>query len=70
MIEGDITYPYLSIPDNLSQTLDIKGTKPGHIESIGITTGGKNYKIADKIVFNNEGTSGSKAAATVSKLLG
>ena len=70
LIEGDITYPYLSIPDNLSQTLDIKGTKPGHIESIGITTGGKNYKIADKIVFNNEGTSGSKAAATVSKLVG
>ena len=70
LIEGDITYPYISIPDNLSQTLDIKGTKPGHIESIGITTGGKNYKVGDKIIFNNEGTSGSKAAANVSKIVG
>jgi len=70
LIEGDIRYPYLPIPDSLLQTVDIKGTQPGVIENIGITTGGKNYRIGNKVVFNNNGTSGGGAAAQVSRLVG
>ena len=62
-------YPYMPLPDNLSQTIDVLGTKPGLLESIGIETGGKNYQIGDKVVFNNEGTKGIDAGAVVSRLL-
>ena len=63
-------YPYMPLPDNLSQTIDVSGTKPGSLESIGIETGGKNYQVGDKVVFNNTGSRGIGAAAKVSRLLG
>ena len=70
LIEGDEQYRYIPIPNKLKQSIDLKGVAPGVIESIGITTGGRNYKVGDRVVFNNEGTSGGKAAAQVSKLAG
>ena len=70
LIEGDEQYPYMPIPDKLRQEIDLKGVSPGVVESIGITTGGKDYRVGDTIVFNNEGTSGGKAAAEVSRLVG
>ena len=70
MIEGDEQYRYIPIPNKLKQSIDLKGVAPGVIESIGITTGGKNYKVGDRVIFNNSGTSGGKAAAQVSKLVG
>ena len=70
LIEGDEQYEYMSLPNKLSQTVDITGTKPGLIESIGIETGGKNYQINDSISFINEGSSGNGAAAAVSRLHG
>ena len=33
-------------------------------------TGGKNYRVGDKVVFNNEGTNGGGASAQVSRLIG
>ena len=60
----------MPLPDNLSQTIDVLGTKPGSLESIGIETGGKNYQVGDKVVFNNTGSRGIGAAAKVSRLLG
>ena len=63
-------YPYMPLPNNLSQTIDVLGTQPGVLESIGIETGGKNYQIGDKVIFNNTGTRGRDAVAKVSKLLG
>ena len=63
-------YPYMPLPNNLSQTIDVVGTQPGVLESIGIETGGKNYQIGDKVIFNNTDTKGLEAAAKVSKLLG
>ena len=70
LIEGDTRYPYIPIPDSLKQTIDIKGTQPGTIQSVGIITGGRNYKVGDKVIFNNKGTSGGGAAANVSRLKG
>ena len=40
------------------------------LDDIGITTGGSGYKIGDKVIFNNENTSGSDAYAEVSYLVG
>ena len=70
LIEGDEQYQYIPIPDKLTQEIDLKGVAPGVVENIGITTGGKNYRVGDEIVFNNEGTSGGKVAAEVSQLKG
>ena len=63
-------YQYMPLPDNLSQTIDVVGTQPGFVEGIGIETGGKNYQLGDKVVFNNVGSKGLDAAAKVSRLLG
>ena len=70
LIEGDINYEYMPLPNKLSQTVDVKGVQPGLIESIGIETGGKGYQVGNKVVFNNEGTEGTGAAAIVSKIKG
>ena len=63
-------YPYLPIPNNLSQTIDVAGTKPGVIESIGIETGGANYQVGNTVLFDNTNTKGRDAAAKVSRILG
>ena len=70
LIEGDEQYEYMPLPDKLSQTVDVTGVQPGMVDSIGIETGGKNYQIDDKVVFNNEGTNGIGVAAVVSRLHG
>lgn len=40
------------------------------ISSVRIISGGQNYKVGDRIVFNNDGTSGSGADAEVSYIFG
>lgn len=64
------SYEYLTVPNLLSQTTSIKYASPGSIQNIGIVTGGSNYKVNDRIIFNNEGTSGSGADAIVSRIFG
>ena len=68
--DGTASYPYLPLPNSLDQTIDVVGTKPGVLESIGIETGGKNYQIGDEVLFNNDNTKGFDAAAKVSRILG
>ena len=70
LIEGKIKYKYLTIPNNLEQTVDIQGVTPGKIEEVGIITSGSGYKVNDELVFDNSGTSGSGVAARVSKVKG
>ena len=70
LIEGNLEYQYLYIPDDLKQTLDIKSGTPGIIDNIGITTGGDLYQVGDKVVFDNTGTRGNRASAKVSILKG
>ena len=67
---GEVRYDYLKLPDDLRQTIDIKKAAPGFVQSVGILTGGNNYKINDEVVFNNEGTEGFAAAARVSLIKG
>ena len=63
LIEGDVRYSYLPLPNDLSQTVDVTAVSPGTVQSIGINTGGDLYRVGDKIVFDNNGTQGSGADA-------
>ena len=70
LIDGDSEYPYLYIPNKLKQTGKVQGTSPGTISSVGILTGGTNYRVNDKLVFDNTGTNGTNVTARVSKVGG
>ncbi len=76
------TNPYNSLSDNSNyefilnadeikeQNLKIDAIKKGKIESIKIISGGQNYKVNDRLVFDNENSGGSGAAARVEYLKG
>ena len=76
------TKPYNTLSDNsfyefFTQTKDlnsqdskITSTKKGTIDSIQIISGGENYKVNDRVIFNNENTSGIAAAAKVEYIKG
>jgi hypothetical protein len=70
IINKTASYPYLSTPNNLNQTVDVEFAMPGSIESVGIDSGGDGYKINDSIVFDNSDTNGSGADAKVSRIKG
>ena len=70
LIEDTITYDYVNIPNSLNQTMDVKGTSPGKVNSIGIETGGDFYRIEDNVVFDSEDTGGYGVSARVSRILG
>ena len=63
-------YSYITIPNELDQTVDVKFASPGSIESINIISGGENYKVNDSVQFDNFETQGDGASAIVSKVLG
>ena len=56
------SYEYLFNPNSIkSQESTVKNVSTGSIDSIGIETGGQNYKIGDKLIFNNRSGFGAKA---------
>ena len=70
LINDDSSYSYLTVPNKLNQTFDVKFASPGSVESVGIVTGGENYKVNDDILFNNTDTQGYNLSAKVSKVAG
>lgn len=70
LIEGSSEYPYIFIPNRLNQKVNINAAYPGTVDSIGIVTSGVNYRIGDRLVFNNDGTGGDSAYAKVSRIKG
>ena len=71
LIENGVQqYSYLFIPDKFNQTTKINAVAPGSIDSIGILTGGTNYKVGETLVFNNDGTGGNSAYAKISRVKG
>jgi hypothetical protein len=70
LMDGSVVYEYVSIPNDLKQTLDVKSVVPGNVENIGINTGGNNYAVNDTIVFDNEGTNGSGVVSKISRVGG
>jgi len=63
-------YSYLTIPNKLNQTVDVKFAESGSVDNIGIVTGGNNYKINDALVFDEEDTGGYGLSARVSRIRG
>ena len=70
LIDGDLNYTYLPLPNNLNQKVHITSSSPGTLGSIGISTGGDNYKVGEEIVFDNSLTQGEGAIARVERLKG
>ena len=70
VIEDELEYPYFYIPNKLDQTATVTATSPGTIESVGIVTGGSEYRINETLVFNNNGTRGQGVAAKVTRIKG
>ena len=60
------------IPDKLKQTAKIKNVESGKVDTIGIETGGTNYKVGDPIEFVNppHASNGAGAAANISVIAG
>ena len=54
----------------MQQSIEIINTKKGPIQSVGILTGGDNYKVNDPVVFNESNTGGTGVSARVSRVLG
>jgi len=70
LIDGDVSYSYVTTPNNLDQKVEVLAVTPGKVEKIGIETGGDGYKVGDKIQFNNDNTKGTNAIAKVATLKG
>lgn len=52
------------------QNTVITGTTSGKVESVGIITGGSNYQVGDKLLFDNSETEGTGTSAIVSLVSG
>jgi hypothetical protein len=62
------SYEYILNSNNIKpQNSIVKSVSTGSIDSIGIETGGQNYKIDDKLVFNNKSGFGAKAKVSAIK---
>jgi len=65
------SYNYIFNPDKVkNQTVNINSAAKGRVENIGILTGGTNYNVGDRLVFDNSQTGGKNAAARVAKVFG
>ena len=62
------TYEYFKFSDELDSK--IKSISKGTVDSIRIISSGNNYKVGDRVVFNNENSGGSSAAAKVEFIKG
>lgn len=70
LTENNSYYDFLFQPNKFKdQTINIDETSRGSITSVGILTGGTNYKVNDIVIFDTEVNS-NKAKAKVSKILG
>jgi len=64
-------YDYIFNSDKIiRQTIDIQGVTKGTIPSVGIVTGGSDYKVNDRLDFDNRGTGGKDASARVERVSG
>jgi len=70
LIENNLNYQYIDIPNNLNQSVKIKATTPGNIQSIGIETGGRDYQTVDNIVLDDSQTKGYGGDISITKVGG
>ncbi len=68
---GDTSYDFLVDPSNIhKQRTYVKSTTSGVLQSVGINTGGSQYKVGDEVVFEDVGSSGYGAKASVKLIKG
>lgn len=67
-LDKNSVYEQFKFSDNLNS--EVKNITRSGIESIKIISGGQNYKVGDRVVFNNQGTNGASAAAEVDFISG
>jgi hypothetical protein len=70
LIENEVSYSYLELPNGLNQTVKTRFASPGSIENIEIVSGGSGYKVGDQVIFDEEETQGYNASAEVERVLG
>ena len=64
-------YPYVLNPNKIQDhDSEIESIVNGNIENINIVSGGIGYKVGDRVIFDNDSTSGYGAAAKVLKVNG
>lgn len=64
-------YTFVSNLDKIkNQKSIVKSILPGSVENINIVSGGKDYKVGDRLVFDNEESGGVNANAKVSHIKG
>lgn len=61
---------FLSTSDIETHNSKVKSATKGQVESIKIISGGENYKVNDRLVFDNENTGGTGVAAKVKYVKG
>ena len=67
----DTSYDFLINPSNIhKQRTLVTSTTSGVIDSVGINTGGSRYKVGDEVVFEDAGSSGYGAKASVKFIQG
>ena len=65
------SYDYIFDSNTIKeQNVEINVSKRSGISKIGILTGGNNYKVSDRILFDNSSTNGNFASAKVDKVFG
>ena len=63
-------YDYIFNSNNIKeQVIEITSVSTGSVDSVGVFTGGSNYKINDKVVFKGD-TSGKTARGVINKIGG
>ena len=67
-LDNNSTYEYFKFSDDLSSK--VKSISRGTVDSIKIISDGNNYKVGDKVVFNDEGSGGTSASAKVDFIKG
>ena len=70
MREDGLDYPYIYLPNNLSQTGEIVSTNRGTLQKVEVKTSGDNYRVGDTLNISDGGTTGFGAAGRVSILKG
>ena len=70
VIEGELEYSYIDVPNKLKQSAKINSVQPGTVNLIGISSAGVDYRIGDQVVFDNSNTRGEGISAKVSHLKG
>ena len=70
LIEENLTYKYAYVPDKLSQKIDILSTSRGVVDYVGVSSGGRNYKVNDEVVFDNADTAAVRQGSRLTNVVG